>query len=287
MILTGVLFFFGTAGSASASDSQRFVSQSAALSTSSIRGILNDISAEVRGPASSYTLTIDSASGDELKPLMAEASVRYNLMECYDLSLTAVNSQEIIRNPQFGDVTITIPISSSMDPDHGTFAIYTLTPTDGQLERIPCSVIYGQSTTYAVKFITIHFSPYAIVYTSGGSTRVTGKRSTVTMPGLAGTTDPTSTAGTGESALTGNSNDTTGTTAGTGASSAVAGNSGTSADAGASITPSANGKDENGNPPTYRPRTGDRRYYGAIIGAIIAAGILFLAIFLTGRRRDF
>ncbi|MBR5115693.1 MAG: hypothetical protein IK096_01380 [Lachnospiraceae bacterium] len=270
--------FFSITATAQASDSQRFISQNAALSTSSIRGILNDISAEVRGPASSYTLTIDSASGDELKPLLTEASVRYNLMECYDLSLTAVNSQEIIRNPQFGDVTITIPISSSMDPAHGTYAIYTLDPNDGQLERIPCSVIYGQSTTYAVKFITIHFSPYAIVYTSGGSTRVTGKRSTASMPGLSNATNATITSGTDDN--TGNTNagtgvsDTSGSTAGIGAS----------ATDGSSITPSANGKDENGNPPTYHPRTGDRRYYAAIISAIIAAGILFLAIFFTRRR---
>ncbi len=280
IICAAVVLFWGTGETAHASDSQRFVSQNAAISTSTIRGIVNEISAEVRGPASSYTLTIDSASGDELTPLLAEASVRYNLMDCYDLSLTAVNSQEIIRNPQFGDVTITIPISSSMDPDHGMFAIYTLDPNNGTLERLPCSVIYGQTTTYAVRFLTIHFSPYAIVYTSGGSTRVTGKRSTATMPGLVGATTEqndtawNTTAGTGVS-------DTTGAAA-TGTSTAVTGSS--ASGTAASITPASNGKDENGNPPEYRPRTGDRRYYGAIIAAIIAAGILFLAIFLTGRR---
>ena len=106
------------------------------------------------------------------------------------------------------------------------------------------------------------------------------------MPGLVNAADAIHASGTGGNDPTGSSYDTMGTTDGNGATSSVADNPNTSADAGANVTPSANGKDENGNPPTYRPKTGDRRYYSAIVAAIIAAGTLFLAILLTGRRKS-
>ncbi len=283
-----------------ATDSASFVSQTAALSTSTIRGILGDVSAEVRGPSSSYTLTIDSASGEEIERLLT--GTRYNLMECYDLSLTAVDAQSITRNPQFGDVTITIPLASSMDPNKGTFAIYTI-GTDGELEQLPCSVVYARTSGYAVRFMTIHFSTYAILYTAGGSTRVTGSRSRsssstgVTRISNEGRntagTDTDNTAGTGSSEVSSaasSQNSVNGSSASTAglssqaavtAGSAATGSSGLSAVANGKDT---NGKDANGKDPYDHPKTGDRRYYTAISLAILALGALFLIILRIGRR---
>lgn len=276
-----------------------FVSQAAAVETSTIRGLLPDVSALVRGPASSYTLTIDSTNGEDVKALLADT--RYHLIECYELSLTAINSQSITRNPQFGDVTITIPIGSSMDPGKGTFAIYTIN-TDGSLQRLSCEVIYGRSTGYAVRFLTIHFSTYAIVYTSGGSTRVSG-----TMKSSSGSAGITSLTGNGQD----NSSDTyaggntgaasldNGTTPGSGSNTDTQG-SGTAADSqnnqnassttgnsSSAVSESYNGKGDDGKDPYYvNPKTGDHHHYGFIIASIGAAALLFLVLLLKRPSRS-
>lgn len=284
-------------GDVRASESAAFISQSAALETSTVRGLLPDISAEVRGPASSYTLTIDSCSGEDVKELLA--GTRYNLIECYDLSLTAVNSQNITRNPQFGDVTITIPLGSSMNPAKGTFAIYTVN-TDGSLQRLSCDVIYGNTSAYAVRFLTIHFSTYAIVYTSGGSTRVLGNKKVSASSGSGitsitneGSTNTGNNPATGSTASTGNSSNAS--QSGTGASgntSAVSAQS-SSAQTGSSgaVAEVANGKDQNGKGPDGKdpyydnPKTGDRRYYGTLCCAIFVISALFLLISRSKRRK--
>ncbi|MCR5676320.1 MAG: hypothetical protein K6G16_11485 [Lachnospiraceae bacterium] len=276
-------------------ESAVFITQSAALETSTVRGLLADISADVRGPASSYTLTIDSCAGDDVKALLQ--GTRYDLIECYDLSLTAVNSQNITRNPQFGDVTITIPLGSSMNPEKGTFAIYTIN-TDGSLQKISCSVIYGNSSAYAVRFLTIHFSTYAIVYTSGGSTRVTGSRRNSSAS--SGITSITNNNNTNAENGASNRNDGSGTgNSGTGASGSgnrtgtvTNGASNASASTGSStaIAASANGKDQNGKGPDGKdpyydnPKTGDRRYYSTISAAILVTAFLFFVIARSKKR---
>ena len=286
-----------------------FVNQNAAIATTTVRGLVSDITAEVRGPSSSYTLTADSTSGDDLKALLTGAGVRYSSIECYDLSLTAVDDKNITRNPQFGDVTITLPLGSSMDPRKGTYAVYT-TGTDGEPEKLSCICRYGRSTSYCLEFMTIHFSTYAIAYTKGGSTRVYAARNssgtasqsalnqetgdtagenaagTDTNSGTAGQTAGTADQQTGTDAGTadnaaGQTTDATGQGTGT-----AAADRNTDAAAAASTYDPANdtGKDEYGKDPYTVPKTGDRRYYGSLSAAIILA--LFAFILIARARRS-
>ncbi len=282
-----------------------FVTQNAAIATTTVRGLVSDITAEVRGPSSSYTLTADSTSGDDLKALLTSAGVRYSNIECYDLSLTAVDDKNITRNPQFGDVTITLPLGSSMDPDKGTYAVYT-TGIDGEPEKLSCICRHGRSTSYCLEFMTIHFSTYAIAYTRGGSTRVyaarsnayTGSQTNFNLDGdnaadqsgdAAGQAD---TAG-GQDGADSQAADTQADT--TNANAAAAGQAGTTnADAASADNAAAGqsaydpaydtGKDEYGKDPYSVPKTGDRRYYGILSAAIILALFAFILIARYRRR---
>ena len=279
-ILTVILSI--PAAVSASSGSAAFVSQSAALETSTIRGLLSDISVDVRGPASSYTLTIDSSAGEDVKALLAESpDIRYSQLECYDLSLTAVNSQSITRNPQFGDATITIPLGSSMNPSKGTFAVYTVN-TDGSLQRIACDILYGRSSAYAVRFITIHFSTYVIAYTAGGSTRVVGSVGTSGSGTVVSqVTDDRPATGT---QTTGNETGTGADTASAGTNAALSEQTDNAATTAATATPSSAGKDANGKDPYVVPKTGDRRHYGLLLGGIFILLGLFLVIARLGRR---
>ncbi len=282
-----------------------FVTQNAAIETTTVRGLVSDITAEVRGPSSSYTLSADSTSGDDLKALLTSAGIRYSNIECYDLALTAVDDKNITRNPQFGDVTITLPLGSSMDPRKGTYAVYT-TGTDGEPEKLSCICRYGRSTSYCLEFMTIHFSTYAIAYTKGGSTRVYAARNssnTVSQsalnPETGEETDPAAAAGTDAGTQTqqsgtdaqaaGNAEGQTADAQGQGTAAAADQNTDTANAAAAASTydPTADtGKDEYGKDPYYTvPKTGDRRHYGSLSAAIILALFAFILI-VRARRSD-